>query len=108
MTFVTILAAALGYALIYAAAPNRDVLRARTRAGVRRPIVMGSGSALLLLSAGFGAAAIGPVTGPIVACAAAVAAGSVLVLIGPLFMRDASRPASSPSREGDDGEVSPS
>jgi hypothetical protein len=92
MTFATILTAAIGYGLIFAAVPNRDALRvhARTgragRAGIRRLLV--AGGAMLLLSAVLGAIAYGPVIGPIVACAAAVTGGSVLVLIGPFFIRD--------------------
>jgi hypothetical protein len=95
MTFATMLTAAIGYALIYAAVPNRDALRAHARAGgvgrsgragIRRLLV--AGGAMLLLSAVLGAIAYGPVIGPIVACAAAVTGGSVLVLIGPFFIRD--------------------
>jgi hypothetical protein len=72
----------IGYALIYAAVPNRDALRSRTRASVRRLLVIGC--ATLLLSAVLGAITFGPVVGPGVACAAALTAGSVLVLIAPL------------------------
>lgn len=88
MTFATIISAAIGYALIYAAVPNRDALRSRTRVGIRRLLV--AGGATLLVSAVSGGMAVGPVTGPFVACAAALTAGSVLVVIGPLFSRAAS------------------
>jgi hypothetical protein len=87
MTLATFLTAAIGYALIYAAVPNRNTLRGRTRAGIRRLFV--AGGVTLLMSAVFGAIAFGPVIGPIVSCAAAVTAGSVLVVIGPFFIREA-------------------
>jgi hypothetical protein len=86
MTFAVLLAAAIGYALIYAAMPNRTVLRERTRARTRRLLV--TGAAILLLSAVLGAIEFGPVTGPCVTLAAGVAAGSVLVLIGPFLVRE--------------------
>jgi hypothetical protein len=86
MTFATILSAAIGYALIYAAAPSRTALRTRTRASVRRLLV--AGAAILLLSAVLGGIAFGPVTGPIVTLAVGMAAGSALVLIGPFFTRE--------------------
>jgi hypothetical protein len=86
MTFATVLTAAIGYALIYAAMPSRGALRDRTRASIRRPLV--AGAVMLLLSAAFAAIEFGPVIGPIVACAVAVASGSVLVLIGPFFVRE--------------------
>jgi hypothetical protein len=81
MTFATFLTAAIGYALIYAAAPSRTALRARTRASVRRLLV--AGAAILVFSAVFGAIAFGPVLGPLVALAAAATVGSVLILAGP-------------------------
>jgi hypothetical protein len=85
MILTTILTAAIGYALIYAAVPSRDALRSRTRVGIRRLLVVGG--AIGLVSAVAGAMAVGPVTGPFVACAAALTAGSVLILIGPFFSR---------------------
>ena len=61
-------------------------LRVRTRAGIRRLLV--AGAAILVLSAVLGAIAFGPVTGPTVALAAALTAGSVLVLVGPFLARE--------------------
>lgn len=86
MTFATLLAAAIGYALIYAAMPNRTALRTRTRASTRRLLV--TGAAMLVLSAVLGAIEFGPVLGPIITLAAGVAAGTVLVLIGPFLVRE--------------------
>jgi hypothetical protein len=86
MIFATVLAAAIGYALIYAAMPNRTVLRDRTRAKTRRLLV--AGAAMLVMSAVLGAIEVGPVTGPFVTLAAGMAAGSVLVLIGPFLVRE--------------------
>jgi hypothetical protein len=85
MMFATLLTAAIGYTLIYMALPSRTALRARTRASIRRLLAVGSAS--LLVSAVLGGMVVGPVTGPFVACAAALTAGSVLVLIGPLLSR---------------------
>jgi uncharacterized membrane protein len=105
MTFATILTAAIGYALVYAAMPNRDALRSRTRAGVRRLLVMGLAS--LLLSAVLGAIAFGPAVGPFVTCAVALAVGSVLVLAVPLVgtaaVREAQSVATRAAREAAEG-----
>ena len=87
MIFATFLTAAIGYALIYAAVPNRTALRTRPRAGIRRLLV--AGVAVFLLSAVLGAIAFGPAVGPTVALAAGITVGSVLVLIGPFFTRRA-------------------
>jgi hypothetical protein len=87
MTFATFLTAAIGYALIYAAMPNRATLRDRSRAKTRRLLV--TGAAVLVVSVLLGAEAFGPVLGPIVALVAAVTAGSVLVLTGPLVVGEA-------------------
>lgn len=100
MMFVTLLTAAVGYALIYAAMPDRAAFRERTRARIRRLLV--AGAAMLALSSVFGASAFGPVTGPIVTLAAGVAAGSVLVLIGPLFSREGRSRTLAASRERED------
>jgi hypothetical protein len=86
MTFATCLTAAIGYALVYAAAPNRNAVRTRTRAGIRRLLV--AGVAMLVVSAVLGVIEFGPVTGPIVTLVAGAAAGSVLVLIGPFLVRE--------------------
>jgi hypothetical protein len=108
MTFATFLTAAIGYALIYAAMPNRATLRDRSRAKTRRLLV--TGAAVLVVSVLFGAEGFGPVLGPIVALAAAVAVGSVLVLMGPLVVREAESFDSLSRRKsgGEEEEVAPS
>jgi hypothetical protein len=85
MAFATCLIAAMGYALIYAAMPNRTTLRDRPHATTSR--LLAAAAALLVLSAVLGAIAFGPTAGPTVALAAALTAGSILILATPFLTR---------------------
>jgi hypothetical protein len=86
MTFAslaTFLTAAIGYALMYAAMPNRTALRNAPRASTRRLLV--AGAAIVVISAVLGAIAFGPVLGPTVALTGALTVGSALILAGPFL-----------------------